>query len=60
MPNSQEKRGKGSYLREHRERKKEKKNSFTGRALQAQVAETEQARHRCRQDEPENEKESND
>ena len=30
MPNSQEKRGKGSYLREHRERKKDKKTVLLG------------------------------
>ena len=56
MPNSHEKRGRGSYLRSSAERG----GSFTGTIVQRQVAERELARHRGRQNEPKNEKKPED
>ena len=55
---SREERGKGSYLREHTEKGRDR---FTGTIVQIQVAEREQARqHRQSQNKPENKKEPED
>jgi stalled ribosome alternative rescue factor ArfA len=46
MPNSQKKRGKGSYLREQSRERGRERGSFTGTVLQRQVEGKGQAKHR--------------